>query len=260
MTNITNLLPQRAALRVKTAAIAKLIALTLSFCLNGFVGAQEAHDWSPFSVLWQCLPSAGGSSCSLYVVGDLPSGVNNPDVYAFIRIHRGPVLGRGLILAAPIAKLNCTVAVTLLYCSVLDAVTVGPGVTVNTGATTDINVYLANGPGGPAFDWDGDGMVSRAGEGLMLLRYALGFSAEAVVQGVTLSPGRTAASVYAAIAGDVAKGWFNFSGASQGVTLRDAQVAARCLQGLRGAALVLGTGLTASSVIDGRCDDLVALQ
>ncbi len=220
--------------------------------------------WFPTYVNWFCGARASGNACTLFAYGEqVAAGTDAPKAYFRYRVQKGRIAGAGLALSLNVAPMDCErVAPTHVQCVATDQVVLAPGVIrlpVSTGGNATLNIYT-NIPG-PLFDWDGDGRISADKEGLLLLRYLLGFNGTALTQGIPLTNGKTPASVSAAVAEGVSYGWFDFTGSGQAPTaLREGTLFQRCVLGLRGTALTAGVSNVDAAAATARCIALVAIE
>jgi hypothetical protein len=224
--------------------------------------AAQYLPWTPSYVSWFCGARNGGNFCTLYAYGEqLSAGTEPLTAHGAYRILKGRTAGIGSILAQNIASMPCErVPPTHVQCIATDEVSLGVGVNpVVSVGTSQLNIY-ADQPG-PLFDWDGDNRITADKEGLMLLRYLMGFNAQAVTRGVTLSPGKTSEDTYRAIKAGIDNGWFQFSVAVQPLLgTREGAALNRCLKGVRGAGLIAGLGLADESLATQRCNALTAIE
>ncbi len=211
---------------------------------------------------WICGARNGGNFCTLYAYGEqLSAGTTPQTAYAAYRILKGRTGGVGSTLAQNIASMPCErIAPRFLECIGTDVVSLGAGVTaVVTTGSTQLNIF-SDVPG-PLFDWDGDNRISADKEGLMLLRYLLGFNAQGVSAGIARSNGKSPDETYRSIAAGVDNGWFQFSFATQPLQAsREGEALIRCLNGLRGAPMISGLGLIDVNAASTRCAAVTAME
>ena len=251
-----------------TSALKHILAAiaTVMFLLPRADAQQPVQygPWTPTYVNWYCSARGDGNYCTLFAYGEQLGVTTGPlQAYAAYQVLKGRSAGYGLPLVKAIAVMNCDrIAPTHVQCIATDAVKLAPGViplTSSTGAMATLNIYLPT--PGPLFDWDGDGRISSDKEGLLLLRYLLGFKGSALTGGLALATGKTPDSVYAEIAAGVANGWFEFATPGQpALALREGALFQRCLSGLRGAALAAGFGTVNATTATTRCNALVSLD
>lgn len=243
------------------------IAVVASFAFVARTEAQQAVTyvpWTPTIVNWFCSARATGNACTLFAYGEqLSPGTGSLQGYAPYKVLKGRTAGAGLAIATGIAVINCDrIAPTHLQCTATDQVVLAPGIiplTASTGGAATLNIYSST--PGPLFDWDGDGRISADKEGLLLLRFLMGFSGSALTQGVPLAAGKTPETVYAAIAAGVINGWFDFVAPGQVPSaVREGAMFERCLLGLRGTALTAGVRNVDATAATTRCNALVAIE
>lgn len=224
--------------------------------------AAQYSPWTPTVVNWICGARNGGNFCTLYAYGEqLSAGTTPLTAYGAYRILKGRTAGIGSTLAQNIAAMPCRrLPPTQLECIATDEVSLGTGITaVATTGTTQLNIF-SDVPG-PLFDWDGDNRISADKEGLMLLRYLLGFNAQGVSAGIALSNGKSPDETYRAIAAGIDNGWFQFSLAAQPLqATREGEAFIRCLNGLRAAPMIGGLGLTDVNAASARCVAVTATE
>lgn len=249
---------QRQLLR----AACGLVALIMYAPSAWSQSVAESSPWTPTVVNWICGARNGGNFCTLYAYGEqLSAGSTALTAYAAYRILKGRTAGLGSTLAQNIAAMPCQrVPPRHLECIATDAVSLGAGVTaVVTAGSTQLNIFSE--VPGPLFDWDGDNRISADKEGLMLLRYLLGFNAQGVSAGIARSNSKSPDEIYRAIAAGVDNGWFQFSVAAQPLqATREGRALVRCLNGERSAPLIAGLGLTDASAATARCLSVTAIE
>lgn len=243
----------------------RLIVIAASLLATTQVVAQSTVQWNPYTIDWYCSQQQNGDTlCTLIAFGDQPAGFNCPgDASGYYRILKGRTLGQGLPLMIAPVKLPCTcVPPQYMQCTASDLVRLAPGITPvidPAGASTSMNIY--SGTAGPLFDLDGDGSLSANKEGLMLLRFLLGFKPAAVTAGITFTNGRTASAAYDQLKLGSWMGWFQFINPTQyPVPLREGLLFQRCLAGLRGAQLVQGVSGADATTATSQCLKLVSIE
>jgi hypothetical protein len=247
---------------LRPSAVKVVVLLSAIFSPFG-VDAQTNIPWQPTTADWFCPPqNTDETLCTLVADGLLPSGVATPTTgTAIYRILKGRVLGVGQVLLTSQVDLKCFLPTpTLLRCYAENAIKLGPGVSPVYGVsppTTTLTIYSQT----PSilFDWDGDGRMTSDREGLMALRYLLGFRGASVIQGIPLSNGKTSVSVERDIVMAQANGWLSFSGNVAPLTQTDGILFERCLRGLRGTELV--ASLSANPIAAAaNCADITLVQ
>ena len=227
------------------------------------VDAQTNISRQPTSADWFCPPTNTGETlCTLVADGLVPNGVATPNKgTAFYRILKGRVLGVGQVLLTSQVDLKCFLpAPTLLRCYAENAIKLGLDVLPAYGVsppTTTLAIYSQT----PSilFDRDGDGRMTSDREGLLALRYLLGFRGASVIQGIPLSNGKTSLSVEQDIVTAQANGWLSFSGNAAPLTQTDGILFERCLRGLSGTELV--ASLSANPIAAAaNCADITLVQ
>ena len=261
-------IPKNILAQQMTSALKHTLAaiVTVMFLLPRADAQQPIQygPWTPTYVNWYCSARGDGNYCTLFAYGEQLAVTTGPlQAYAGYQVLKGRSAGYGLPLVKAIAVMNCDrIAPTHVQCIATDAVKLAPGViplTSTTGGAATLNVYLPT--PGPLFDWDGDGRISADREGLLLLRYLLGFKGASLTLGITLATGKTGDSVYADIAAGVTNGWFEFATPGQpALALREGALFQRCLSGLRGTALTAGFGTVNATTATTRCNALVSLE
>lgn len=227
--------------------------------------AQAMTQWTPYTTDFYCSLQQGGDNlCSLVAFGVRPSAVTCPvDAAGYYRILKGRNFGEGQPLMTAPVSLPCTcIPPSYLQCTAPDLVRLAPGITAvidTTRSSTTLNIY---GPTpGPLFDLDGDGALTAEKEGLMVLRYLMGFKQPAVTAGISFVNGRSAVAAYDQLRLGTWMGWFQFVNPTQyPVPTRDGLLFQRCLAGLRGTALVQGIAGADATVATSRCLQLVAIE
>jgi hypothetical protein len=237
-------------------------ALTFSFV--ALVPLAKAVDWTPSSIDWNCANQSNGDTlCSLVARGTKPSSVANPtEAKGWYRIIKSRTIGTGLPLITIPVTLKCAnLPGTQIECRADNEVRLAPGVhPVYGGPDSTLLTIYADNPS-RLFDWDGDGQISYDREGVMMLRFLLGFRDARVTQGIPLAGGRTPDSVNQAVYMGFLNGWFDFiTPGSPLTTMREGLLFERCLRGLRGSALTNGIRGANASTVGARCDALLAIE
>jgi hypothetical protein len=247
-----------------------VLGVMLAYVSGAWLMASPAHSqttgqylpWTPTSISWDCGVRNGGTFCTLSAYGEqLSAGTTPLTAYGAYRILKGRTAGVGSTLAQNIAAMPCEkIAPTSLRCTATDEVSLGSGVfSVVSPGSSQLNIY--SNVVGPLFDWDGDGSVTAGNEGVMLIRYLLGFSAQAVTSGITLTGGKSSDETYRAIKAGIDNGWFQFTATAQPLqATREAEILIRCLNGVRGTPMVAGSGLTDTSAATQRCEAVIAIE
>jgi hypothetical protein len=245
------------------------ILLLSAFCF-GLLWSQTSaqtttEPWNPPSITWNCGEQpAGETLCYLVASGPVNTTLQQPiEATAWIRILKGRTIGAGQTLLVSQIKLVCGSVVSgNIECRSGNEVRLEPGVKPVYGVspnTTTLNIY-SDAPG-PLFDWDGDGRISADKEGLMLLRFMLGFRGANVSGGIPLTNGKTTEGAELAVSQGILNGWFQLITPTQATnTLTEAILFQRCALGLRGTTLVGGVVAADAASASAKCDALFVIQ
>lgn len=249
---------QRQFLRAACGLVALLLYAPSAWSQT----VAQSSTWTPTVVNWICGARNGSNFCTLYAYGEQLSADTTPlTAYGAYRILKGRTAGVGSILAQNFAAMPCErIPPTHLQCIATDEVSLGSEITaVVTAGSTQLNIFSR--VPGPLFDWDGDSRITADKEGLMLLRYLLGFNAQGVTSGMRLTNGKSPDETYRSIAAGIDNGWFQFSTNAQPLqATREGEALIRCLNGLRAAPMIAGLSLTDVNAATARCGAITAME
>ncbi len=227
--------------------------------------AQNTQPWQPTSASWSCSERATGERlCTLVVRGSLAqSPVTNPtQASASYRVVKSSAIAPDIALLSGIANMACQTTANEVFCVAENEVRLEPGIVPTfTGEAIATQFKVATETPYRLFDWNGDGQLSSAAEGLLLVRYLLGFRGNALSQDVTFTNGTSPATVENAIASGVVNDWFRFNAASSGVTgVREGLAFMRCIFGLTGEPLTSGIYASGSATeAESQCNRIYAI-
>lgn len=236
---------------------ALLSALIGLFCATT-TPVASAVDWQPSSFQWTCTPQASGERlCSLVAFGVEPAGTASvPIASGWFRVHKGTVAGSGQVLATIPFNMPCVRESTNLRCTGTDLLRLADGLLpaiTNNATNTSISVF-GNSTPSLLFDWNTDNIQSASVEGILALRYMMGFTGDALFHGISLPAGADPADIERQIEMGYFNEWYSFPDVTTKSTTSGV-LFVRCMLGLRGGALAGGFS-SDEQAITNRCDQL----